>query len=57
MQELKVDSENGVHILEALPESVDVGKYTFVFEVRRLLVHLHSVSLVLVDLYVDGMFS
>ncbi|KAL8154803.1 hypothetical protein AgCh_000239 [Apium graveolens] len=31
-QELTFDSENGIHILEALPESVDVGMYTFVFE-------------------------
>ncbi|KAL8101174.1 dolichyl-diphosphooligosaccharide--protein glycosyltransferase subunit 2 [Apium graveolens] len=32
-QELTFDSESGIHILEALPESVDVGKYTFVFEI------------------------
>ncbi|KAL8147117.1 hypothetical protein AgCh_004728 [Apium graveolens] len=32
-QELTFDSENGIHILEALSESVDVGKYTFVFEI------------------------
>uniref|UniRef100_A0A166FZN8 Dolichyl-diphosphooligosaccharide--protein glycosyltransferase subunit 2 n=1 Tax=Daucus carota subsp. sativus TaxID=79200 RepID=A0A166FZN8_DAUCS len=32
-QELTFDSENGIYILEALPESVDVGKYIFVFEI------------------------
>lgn len=33
MQELKFDSENDVHFLDAVPKSVDVGKYDFVFEV------------------------
>lgn len=32
-QELKFDSENDVHILDAVPKSVDVSKYDFVFEV------------------------
>uniref|UniRef100_A0A6M2EMQ5 Dolichyl-diphosphooligosaccharide--protein glycosyltransferase subunit 2 n=1 Tax=Populus davidiana TaxID=266767 RepID=A0A6M2EMQ5_9ROSI len=31
-QELKFDPENTVFTLDALPKSVDVGKYTFVFE-------------------------
>ncbi|XP_061972194.1 dolichyl-diphosphooligosaccharide--protein glycosyltransferase subunit 2-like [Populus nigra] len=31
-QELKFDPENAVYTLDALPKSVDVGKYTFVFE-------------------------
>ena len=33
IQELKFDPENAVYTLDALPKSVDVGKYTFVFEV------------------------
>lgn len=33
MQELKFDSENDVHFLDAVPKSVDVGNYDFVFEV------------------------
>ncbi|KAM1570624.1 hypothetical protein ACFX10_035601 [Malus domestica] len=32
-QELKFDKESGSHFLDVLPESVDVGTYTFVFEV------------------------
>ncbi|XP_038693279.1 dolichyl-diphosphooligosaccharide--protein glycosyltransferase subunit 2-like isoform X1 [Tripterygium wilfordii] len=32
-QELKFDPESAVYFLEALPESLDVGHYTFVFEV------------------------
>uniref|UniRef100_A0A5B7AM07 Dolichyl-diphosphooligosaccharide--protein glycosyltransferase subunit 2 n=1 Tax=Davidia involucrata TaxID=16924 RepID=A0A5B7AM07_DAVIN len=32
-QELKFDPENGVHFLDALPKSVDVGSYVFVFEI------------------------
>ncbi|KAJ6352248.1 hypothetical protein OIU76_001456 [Salix suchowensis] len=31
-QELKFDPENAVYTLDAMPKSVDVGKYTFVFE-------------------------
>ncbi|KAI5589879.1 hypothetical protein POPTR_005G226100v4 [Populus trichocarpa] len=31
-QELKFDPANAVYTLDALPKSVDVGKYTFVFE-------------------------
>ncbi|KAF9683030.1 hypothetical protein SADUNF_Sadunf05G0169800 [Salix dunnii] len=31
-QELKFDPENAVYTLDALPKSIDVGKYTFVFE-------------------------
>ncbi|CAK7346376.1 unnamed protein product [Dovyalis caffra] len=31
-QELKFDPESAVYMLDALPKSVDVGKYTFVFE-------------------------
>ena len=33
MQELKFDPENDVHFLDALPKSVDLGTYHFVFEV------------------------
>ncbi|GFZ17697.1 ribophorin II (RPN2) family protein [Actinidia rufa] len=32
-QELKFDSENDVHFLDALPKSVDLGTYHFVFEI------------------------
>uniref|UniRef100_A0A5B7ANW5 Dolichyl-diphosphooligosaccharide--protein glycosyltransferase subunit 2 n=1 Tax=Davidia involucrata TaxID=16924 RepID=A0A5B7ANW5_DAVIN len=32
-QELKFDPENAVHFLDALPKSVDVGNYIFVFEI------------------------
>lgn len=32
-QELKFDSENDAHLLDAVLKSVDVGKYHFVFEV------------------------
>ncbi|XP_021279531.1 dolichyl-diphosphooligosaccharide--protein glycosyltransferase subunit 2 isoform X1 [Herrania umbratica] len=32
-QELKFDAETGVHILSNLPKSIDVGSYTFVFEI------------------------
>ncbi|KAM1764976.1 hypothetical protein ACFX11_004162 [Malus domestica] len=32
-QELKFDKESGSHFLDVLPESIDVGSYTFVFEV------------------------
>ena len=32
-QELKFDPETKLHVLDALPENVDVGKYTFTFEV------------------------
>ncbi|KAK8658613.1 hypothetical protein V6N13_036816 [Hibiscus sabdariffa] len=32
-QELKFDQVSGLHILNDLPESIDVGSYTFVFEV------------------------
>ncbi|XVF72021.1 hypothetical protein PTKIN_Ptkin12aG0087900 [Pterospermum kingtungense] len=32
-QELKFDAETGLHILNDLPKSIDVGSYTFVFEV------------------------
>jgi oligosaccharyltransferase complex subunit delta (ribophorin II) len=32
-QKLKFDPENGVHFLDVLPKSVDVGSYQFVFEV------------------------
>ncbi|XP_022758423.1 dolichyl-diphosphooligosaccharide--protein glycosyltransferase subunit 2-like [Durio zibethinus] len=32
-QELKFDEEAGVHILNNLPKSIDVGSYTFVFEI------------------------
>ncbi|KAA8543380.1 hypothetical protein F0562_021125 [Nyssa sinensis] len=32
-QELKFDPENAVHFLDALPKSVDVGSYVFVFEI------------------------
>lgn len=33
MQELSFDPENDVHILNALPENVDIGTYVFVLEV------------------------
>ncbi|KAF8401909.1 hypothetical protein HHK36_012859 [Tetracentron sinense] len=32
-QELKFDPENSVHFLDALPKSIDVGKYIFSFEI------------------------
>ncbi|WRX11226.1 Dolichyl-diphosphooligosaccharide--protein glycosyltransferase subunit Swp1 - like 1 [Theobroma cacao] len=32
-QELKFDAVTGVHILSSLPKSIDVGSYTFVFEI------------------------
>ncbi|TQD79349.1 hypothetical protein C1H46_035088 [Malus baccata] len=32
-QELKFDKESGSHFLDVMPESIDVGSYTFVFEV------------------------
>ncbi|RXH87274.1 hypothetical protein DVH24_028774 [Malus domestica] len=32
-QELKFDKESGSHFLDVLPESIDIGSYTFVFEV------------------------
>ncbi|XWS46993.1 hypothetical protein CRYUN_Cryun14cG0115600 [Craigia yunnanensis] len=32
-QELKFDSGTGAHILNNLPKSIDVGSYTFVFEI------------------------
>ncbi|KAL2487994.1 Dolichyl-diphosphooligosaccharide--protein glycosyltransferase subunit 2 [Forsythia ovata] len=32
-QELKFDPERAVHVLETLPENVDVGKYIFSFEI------------------------
>ncbi|KAL3517710.1 hypothetical protein ACH5RR_020299 [Cinchona calisaya] len=32
-QELKFDPETKLHILDALPENVDIGKYTFTFEI------------------------
>ncbi|XVF32375.1 hypothetical protein REPUB_Repub17cG0076600 [Reevesia pubescens] len=32
-QELKFDTGTGIHILNNLPKSIDVGSYTFVFEV------------------------
>ncbi|RAL42188.1 hypothetical protein DM860_011971 [Cuscuta australis] len=32
-QDLKFDSENDVHILDALPESIDVGSYIFSFDI------------------------
>ncbi|KAL2470549.1 Dolichyl-diphosphooligosaccharide--protein glycosyltransferase subunit 2 [Abeliophyllum distichum] len=32
-QELKFDPERAVHVLEILPENVDVGKYIFSFEI------------------------
>lgn len=35
-QELKFDPETKLHVLDALPENVDIGKYTFTFEVLFL---------------------
>lgn len=32
-QELEFDPENNIHLLDALPEGVDVGSYVFVFEI------------------------
>ncbi|KAK3028143.1 hypothetical protein RJ639_039004 [Escallonia herrerae] len=32
-QELKFDAENGIHVLDGLPKSVDVGNYVFVVEI------------------------
>lgn len=37
MQKLKFDPDNEVHVLETLPEIVDVGKYIFSFEVLPFL--------------------
>lgn len=37
MQELKFNSETGVHILNDLPKSTDVGSYMFTFEVILLI--------------------
>lgn len=31
-QELRFDTESGVHLLDTLPKSIDVGSYIFVFE-------------------------
>ncbi|CAI9107615.1 OLC1v1007010C1 [Oldenlandia corymbosa var. corymbosa] len=32
-QELKFDPATGLHVLETLPESIDIGSYTFSFEI------------------------
>lgn len=45
MQELKFDPETGLHVLETLPKNVDVGPYTFSFEVfLSLQVYCYSLS-------------
>lgn len=45
MQELKFDLETGLHVLETLPKNVDIGPYTFSFEVfLSLCVYFHSLS-------------
>lgn len=41
MQKLKFDAESGMHVLETLPENINVGSYVFSFEVVTfLLFHL-----------------
>lgn len=53
MQELTFDPENDVHILNALPDSVDIGNYVFVLEVMlHLGIFMLYVILLLVCIHI-----
>lgn len=46
MQELKFDNETNLHVLETFPKIVDIGLYTFSFEVfLSISLAIHSRSL------------